>query len=116
VDENFVLFVTRLETAHSIQMDAFSTDKLEKIERLSLHVTAKMLISSLALTKTFCHAAQCGVIGFTKDELFFGSKLDIDSQGNAQITWTRQESLASTLAVETVDYPRLALVLFYSVH
>lgn len=99
-----MLFVTCLQTAHVISMDAFN-DKLEKLDKFSLEVKAKMLISSLAYTKGYCHGTQCGLIGFTKDELLFATKLDPDSHNKVQITWSRQESLASTLAVETADYP-----------
>ncbi len=103
MDEKAVLFISRLETAHSIQMDAYNT-KLEKIPALSIPIKASMLISSLALTKSFCHTGQCGLVGFTKDELLFGAKLEAQA-GNVQVSWSRQECLASVLAVEMVDYP-----------
>ena len=103
VDEKTVLFLTRLETAHLIQMDAYNF-QLEKVPELSLQVKADMLISSLGLTKGYCYNSQCGLVGFTKDELLFGTKLEAQAS-NVKVSWSRQECLASVITVEMVDYP-----------
>ncbi|CAG7730148.1 unnamed protein product [Allacma fusca] len=107
LEEEPVLFVTNLKTSHEIIVEVFDQN-LKKLDSQTLNVRSEIPIASLETTKGFCVNSRCGLIGFTHDQLFFGTKIDTKSSSTSQILnveWNRHEALSSVLAVEMVDFP-----------
>ena len=106
LEDEPVLFIASIKDPREILVEVYNKN-LEKQPSQELQVQCSIPITSLRATKGFCSGARCGFIGFTKEELLFGTKVDAKAPQKTQVNvdWTRHEALGSVLAAEVVDYP-----------